>query len=327
MSSPSVLVLGASGFLGEYVSQELIRQRSRFSRVAILTEVSKRHKFEAVEKQGIEIVLGSFKDADSFKGQSCGVTNNTYTLQHILTQSSTGFDTVYSLLGNHAMKDQPSIIDAAVKGGVTEFYPSEYGSDIAQDDFRTNRYFRDKLLTRAHLEKVAKLNPNFNYTYIMVGGFVEFAVKPYFGVDTEEHTFTFYGTPDKQEALTASADVARYLVESTFLPKSDTGGERAFRVPGGVYSWQQIIDSISAAQGVAYTSTYLPQQDAFKKASECSERGDVDGELVYSLKALMGDAEAITVPKPWDNDKFPFQPESLQNTLARIFAKRKEVDQ
>jgi hypothetical protein len=32
---------------------------------------------------------------------------------------------------------------------------------------------------------------------------MEFALNPLFGIDTEKHTFTFYGSPEKQEALTA----------------------------------------------------------------------------------------------------------------------------
>ena len=68
MALPSVLVIGASGFLGQYVCRELHRQRSKFARVAILTEESKRPKFEALESQGMEIILGSYLASSSFKG-------------------------------------------------------------------------------------------------------------------------------------------------------------------------------------------------------------------------------------------------------------------
>lgn len=101
------------------------------------------------------------------------------------------------------MKCQPAIIDAAMAAGVTEFYPSEFGSDIGQVDYLTNRYFRDKHITRQHLRNVAKKNPGFNYTFLITGGFIEFALDPLFGMDIDKHTFAFYGPPEKQESLTA----------------------------------------------------------------------------------------------------------------------------
>jgi hypothetical protein len=107
------------------------------------------------------------------------------------------------MLGNNAMKFQPAIIDAAMTAGVTEFYPSEFGSDIGQGDYLTNRYWRDKHITRQHLRDVASTNPGFNYTFLVTGGFMEYAMHPLFGIDIEKHTFTFYGAPEKQEALTA----------------------------------------------------------------------------------------------------------------------------
>ena len=101
------------------------------------------------------------------------------------------------------MKCQPAIADAAIAAGVTEFYPSEYGSDIGQGEYLTNRYWRDKQITRQHLRNVAKDHPQFNYTFLITGGFMDYALHPLFGMDVDKHTFTFYGPPEKQEALTA----------------------------------------------------------------------------------------------------------------------------
>jgi hypothetical protein len=220
------------------------------------------------------------------------------------------------------MKFQPAIIDAAVQGGVKEFYPSEYGSDISQGDYLTNRYFRDKQVTRQHLRDTASREPSFNYTLIMVGGFIEFALTPLFGTDVVNKTFTFYGTPQKTEALTAVADVARYVVESILLPKSPTQ-ERQFRVPGGMYAWGDLIDAVEKAQGVKYTRKFLPRQEAIDNAVACAKQGDTDGELGYSLKAIMGDPNAETVPKPWDNGKFSFEPQTLEDILDQFFAEKK----
>lgn len=159
---------------------------------------------------------------------------------------------------------------------------------------------------------------------MIVGGFIETALTPIFGIDIEKHTFTFYGKPEKEEPLISVRDVARYVVESTLLPKSKSG-ERQFRVPGGPYAWKEVVETISKVQGVEYTSHYLPLEDAIAAAKERASEGDVDGELLFSLKTIMGDPNAFGVPKPWDNEKFSFEPESLEVAVKRFFEERKSV--
>ena len=60
------------------------------------------------------------------------------------------------------MKYQPAIIDAAVSAGVTDSYPSEFGSDISQGAYLTNRYFHNKQITRKHLVKAAEQRKGFD---------------------------------------------------------------------------------------------------------------------------------------------------------------------
>ncbi|EHK98750.1 putative Isoflavone reductase like protein IRL [Glarea lozoyensis 74030] len=110
MPAPSILLLGASGYLGVPLLAEFLTHRSKFSRLAILTDESRKHKFEDAKAKGVELIIGSYLEPDSFKG----------------------FNTVLSLLGNHAMADQPSIIKACLAAKVTEFYPSEFGGDSSQ---------------------------------------------------------------------------------------------------------------------------------------------------------------------------------------------------
>lgn len=218
------------------------------------------------------------------------------------------------------MKTQPQIIDAAIASGVTEFYPSEFGSDIGQGAYLTNRYFRDKHLTRAHAAAVAKTHPSFNYTLMMVGGFMETIPTPIFGIDTVAHTFTFYGAPSKREPLISVADTARYLVASTLLPKSPTQ-RREFRVPGTVLPWSEIIATVAAVQGVEYKQIYKPTEEAERLAKEAAAEGRVDDELTYSLKVIMGSEGQFGVPGPYDNDLFEIKPEGLESALKRYFGK------
>jgi uncharacterized protein YbjT (DUF2867 family) len=67
MFAPSILLIGAGGYLGNPVTHEILANRSRFDRIAILTEESKKTKFAGHEKKGFELVLGAFDSPDSFK--------------------------------------------------------------------------------------------------------------------------------------------------------------------------------------------------------------------------------------------------------------------
>ncbi|KAM3072514.1 hypothetical protein ACMFMG_009312 [Clarireedia jacksonii] len=304
MSSQSVLLIGASGFLGRYMTQEFLAQKSKFARVAILADPSKVDKFAEVSQQGMEIVVGSFLEPSSFNG----------------------FTTVICMVGDHAMIRQPAIIDAAISGGVTNFYPSEFGCDISQGPYLTNRYYRDKHLTREHLKKVAKDHPQFGYTFIITSGFAEFAASPQFGVDVEKGTFEFYGPKNKESPFTGVRDVAKYTAASVLMldsSPSTTEQCRTFRIPTANHKWDDVIEIISRLQGKSYSRTYHATEEALALAEKYAREGDVENELAYSLKAVIGDADGEEVPKPWDHDKFPeIHPESLEVSLARYLGKQ-----
>ncbi|KAJ6526064.1 hypothetical protein B0H19DRAFT_1197787 [Mycena capillaripes] len=184
--TPSVLLIGASGALGRPLVEEFQRQRARFGRVAVLSDPAKAHKFAEVQKNGIEVILGSFLDFKCYQG----------------------FDVVLSLAGNALMRLQPAMIEAAVAGGVRHFYPSEFGTDIAQDGVWQFRYFRDKVVTRDHLAATAKAHPDFRYTLMLTGSFSEWAASAFSGVDQENHTVRAYGYPEAEISVTALDEYA-----------------------------------------------------------------------------------------------------------------------
>lgn len=108
-----------------------------------------------------------------------------------------------SLAGNAIMRLQPAMIESAIAGGVRHFYPSEFGSDVAQDSLSTFRYFRDKRVTRDHLAAKAKEHSDFYYTLMLTGIFTEWAADPFYGVDVEAHVANTYGRPDAQISVTS----------------------------------------------------------------------------------------------------------------------------
>ncbi|CAK5276307.1 unnamed protein product [Mycena citricolor] len=263
----SILIIGGSGALGKPLTETFLRRKDRFGRIAILSEPEKAHKLDIARALGAEFVFGSFLDAEIYHG----------------------FDIVFSLVGDPIMRLQPAMSEAAVKGGVRHFYPSEYGTDISQEGIWSFRYLRDKVVTRDHLRATAKRVPGFKYTLVLVGLFTEYACSPFSGFDLDNHTVEVYGNAD--------AGVVRYIVGSVFL-----------LFPEGEY-WREI-----RARG-----DHLPFTEAAKKQEKARIRGDESGELMGAAKTAAATGKAF-VPGPLDNDKFEFTPETAQETLSRLFS-------
>lgn len=172
--APSVLLIGASGAFGRPLTEEFIAQLHRFEKVGILSDPSKVAKFDAAVARGIRVVSGSFLDPRAYAG----------------------YDTVISLAGNAIIRLQPAMIEAAVAGGVSHFYPSEFGSDVAQEALREYRYFRDKRVTRDHLVATARAYPDFRYTLVMTGPFTEWTIDRAYGVYRGDGRVEAFGSPD-----------------------------------------------------------------------------------------------------------------------------------
>ena len=68
MPIQSILLIGASGWVGPYFSAEFLAQKDKFARIAILSDASKVSKFEKEAASGIEIVVGNYLEPASFKG-------------------------------------------------------------------------------------------------------------------------------------------------------------------------------------------------------------------------------------------------------------------
>lgn len=73
MPLQSILLIGASGFLGPPICREFLHQKEKFARVAILADPSKVSKFSQLKDEGMEIVVGALTDSKSFTGMSSHV--------------------------------------------------------------------------------------------------------------------------------------------------------------------------------------------------------------------------------------------------------------
>jgi hypothetical protein len=183
----SILVIGPTGRFGLDLCRALALQKHKFKRIAAFhdtsrpTDAKKAALFQEFETSGLEIVHGTYSTVSAFQG----------------------FDAVLMPLGNYAMIYQPTIIDTAIVAGVRHFYPSEFGADLTVGDNKSQRYYRDKTLTRNYLEKKGKEVEGLGWTYVTVGRFAEWSVLPAFGFDHRKRTAGVYGTEESRQSLLA----------------------------------------------------------------------------------------------------------------------------
>jgi hypothetical protein len=295
---PSILVVGATGRLGKDICHALIANISQFTRLGFFNDTSrpatpsKTALFDSFRAAGMQEVSGLYTDPAPFKG----------------------FSAVILLLGNHALKYQPMIIDSAISAGVRHFYPSEFGADLSVGDNWNQRYYRDKVLTREHLEKRGADDdtPDLGWTYIQIGRFAEWSCIPHFGVNNITHRGEIYGSPSGRQSLLAVSKVLAFFIATLSdpiplpgQPIGDTKGRRrAYRFQGSSPTWAEIFGVLEKVTGEKYEIRYHHVEEALKKEARGKEIGDVDMELEASHQLVQG-REGTLLPEPWDNWRFP----------------------
>ena len=312
----SVLVVGATGRFGTDITHALAAQKPSFNRIAAFNDTSrpaspeKESTLNSFRSEGVEVVDGY------------GYTS---------TEPFHGIDCVVMPLGNHALRQQPTIIDTAIAAGVRHFYPSEFGADLLVGQNWTQRYYRDKVLTRQHLEKRAQDTPGLGWTYLTIGRLTEWAVLEDFGVDNKNHRAQIYGSSEGRQSLLSTPDAVAYLIETLKDPLPDMGAgvgstkgrRRTYRMHGSSPTWGEIFATLKEITGKEYQVTYLDVESAKEEEQQAVADGDVDAELAASHKLVQGLAGTL-LPQPWDNDRFPaIKPESMEVVLKKAFASEK----
>ncbi|RFU24903.1 hypothetical protein B7463_g11433, partial [Scytalidium lignicola] len=308
----SLLVVGGTGAFGRSVCTALGEELNHFSRVAVYndtsrpTDAAKQSVLDSFRAAGIEILAGNgYENPEPYKG----------------------FDCVISLLGNHALHEQPKIFEAAIQAGVRHFYPSEYGADLLVGDNWNQRYYKYKKLTREFLERKAATLPDLGWTYFELGRLTEWSILSYFGVDNKTASAQIYGTSKGRQSLLSVADGVKFIVATLKDPLPDLdetqgttkGRRRTYRIHGSSPTWQEIFDLLEKITSRKYKVTYLDVESAKLEEAEAVRLGDVDMELSASHKLIQG-REGTLLPQPWDNDRFPdLKTETLEDAFTAAF--------
>ena len=94
-----------------------------------------------------------------------------------VTAAFEGQDAVVSTIGTAGLSGQGVLVEAAVAANVKRFLPSDFGSDIANPKTGVLPVFKFKTATHKALREAATAKPDFTYTLVCNGAFLDWGLQ------------------------------------------------------------------------------------------------------------------------------------------------------
>ena len=226
----NLLIFGATGSIGKYITDAIVNAQDAFGRIAIFTSPNtlthKPDEINALRHRGVDILVGNIANRDEVLKAYEGILefcHSKVTGGGVLTAA--GVDTIISALGRGAIAAQIPLIQLANETPhIKRFLPSEYGTDIEYGPASQHeKPHQQKLKVRAALKEVRR---DLEYAYVVTGPYADFPF--YLGRSPVAKAGTFDAVAKKavllgdgqgRISLTACAE---YVVAST-MPRNDQG--------------------------------------------------------------------------------------------------------
>ena len=129
-----------------------------------------------------------------------------------LTAALDGVQVVVSCLATLAIGCQNALIDASVAAGVTRFIPAEFGMDSNNPLCAQLPVCAPKVATQKYLLEKSHANPDFSWTGVANGLFLDWGLKEGFILDPVQHKGTLYNGGNVSFSTTSLDDVAKAVL-------------------------------------------------------------------------------------------------------------------
>ncbi|PWY90224.1 NAD(P)-binding protein [Aspergillus heteromorphus CBS 117.55] len=266
----NLLIFGATGTIGRYITDAIVAARPSFGRIAIFTSPNTLHskpdQLDALRRQGVDILVGDLTNREEVR------------------RAYEGIDTVVSALGRGAIAAQIPLIQLANETPhIHRFLPSEYGTDIEYGPASVHeRPHQQKLLVRAALKEV---RPSLEYAYVVTGPYADFPF--YLGRSTrcpQAGTFdalakqaVLLGDGTGRVSLSACDDVGQFVVHA--LTHWDGARNRALKLNSFTTTPADILAEFEAQTGAQWTVEYtsLDQLRSLEREAWAKEAPEATG--------------------------------------------------
>lgn len=263
----NILIFGATGLVGEHITNAIVQNASDFGRVAIFTSyntlLSKSDEIEGLKSRGVEILSGDI------------------TSEGDVSEALSGFDTVVSCVGRPVIHTQLQLIEWMDKHpDVKRFFPSEYGTDIEYGPESVNEPpHQQKIKVRAKLREVKDLE----YTYVVTGPYGDADDSLYLAAappdiesrgcfDVKRKRAVLLGSGDEKVSLTTMRDVGKLVVAAIKHP--ETTKNKAIKVNSFTATPKEIAAEFQKQTGDTWSLGYTSLDELKKLEQEAWERKD-----------------------------------------------------
>jgi len=291
----SVLVVGATGFLGSRVCKELAAQGRP---VAGMVRSGDGEKVAPLREAGVELVEGDLKDPASLAQVCAGRTAVVSTASASLSRQAG--DNIQSV----DLDGQRSLIDAARAAGVAKFVYISFSSNMTTDGPVTAA----KRVVEQYL-----MDSGLDYTILRCGFLMEIMVAPIVGFDYANGKAVVYGSGENALSLLSMDDVARMVALSLDSPAASNavvefGGPEAVTL-------HQLVAAFEEVSGRPFEMQHVPEE-ALIAAWEGSEDA-----VSKSINALMVDfARGDAIEMDATLATFPVAMTSVRDYAAKVLA-------
>jgi len=287
-SSSTVLVAGATGFLGSEICRQLIEKKKNVK--GLVRATSDPGKVAQLKESGVEIIVGDLKDKASLDNALQNVSAIISTVSSTLSrQEGDSIQTVDD-------EGQNNLIDAAVGAGVSQFVYVSFCAMAGQFPLQTAKRKVEKHLAESGL----------NYTILRPTYFMEIWLSPALGFDYPNAKASIYGEGKSKISWIAIKDVASFAVASL----DNSAAQNKIIELGGpeALSPLEVVNIFEESRGKKFALQFVPEE-----AMRAQKAGAQDP-LSESFAALMlGVANGSEINMKNTIDVFPIQLTSVND--------------
>ena len=277
----TVLVAGATGFLGSEICRQLIGKNKKVK--GLVRATSDANKVAQLKASGVETIEGDLKDGVSLENALQGVSAIISTVSSTLSrQEGDSIQTVDD-------EGQINLIDAAVNAGINQFIYISF-CELGECPLQTAKRKVEKHLAESGLK----------YTILQPTFFMEVWLSPVLGFDYPNAKATIYGEGNNRVSWIAIKDVASFAVAALDNPAAankiiELGGPEAL-------SPIEAVNIFETAKGTKFVLQFVPEE-ALK-----AQRDAAQDPLSESFATLMlGLVNGSKIDMKNTLDDFPIQ--------------------
>ncbi|CAN8105613.1 unnamed protein product [Discula destructiva] len=310
IQASNILLFGATGFIGQYITEKIISAQPAFNQITIFTSQStvdtKAALLERWTKAGnVTVVTGSVDSEADVRAA--------YTAHKI--------DTVVCAFGRGAIAKQVDLIKWADEDGVKWFLPSEYGTDIEYGpQSKDEKPHQQKLAVRKFVREQVK---QLQVTYVVTGPYFEswvgrvpelFDVCPGYDVKTKHALLIEDG--EGRIGFTTMPDVGKLVAAALQHPPAAVG--KALKVHSFEVTPKQVLAAYEKLTGEGWTVDYVPLTKLEELEKKLWEEKHPKA-VIITLRRIW--AQGGTLYEKMDNEAIGIiaeDLESLEMVLKRI---------